>query len=45
LIQEHVPVSKHIIMTFMTCDVSYAAFIAALICILATGVIMEKLSE
>jgi len=45
LLTEHVPSSSNTIMTFMHHDVCYATFIAAIICVLALGVLMEKVSE
>lgn len=45
LITQYFPSSSHTIMTFMHYDVSYAAFTAATISILAIGVLMEKVSE
>jgi len=45
LIVEYFPSSGHTIMTFMNQNISYAAFFAAVICILAIGVLMEKVSQ
>lgn len=45
IIEEYIPSSQDTIMTFMSYDISYSAFIATIISILAIGVIMEKIGD
>jgi hypothetical protein len=45
LILEYFPSTSKTIMTFMSYNICYATFIAAVISILAVGVIMERISN